>query len=153
TDAAIKATRGIILSYDGKPIPAYYASNCGGFSEDIQNVWPGRDRGVPCWNGRFDGAGESPIDPSTEEGIVQWLEQRPNVFCNHDFNPELPDWTWKNFRWEAEFDGGKLTEMVAKKKDIGRVTKIEPLERGPSGRLKKVRFVGETGTLEVGPEL
>ncbi|MCC7392408.1 hypothetical protein IT571_08650 [Candidatus Sumerlaeota bacterium] len=30
---------------------------------------------------------------------------------------------------------------------------ITPIERGPSGRLKKVKFVGEKGELEVGPEL
>lgn len=153
TDAAIRATRGVILSYDGKPIPAYYASNCGGHSEDIQNVWPGRDRGIPCWDGHFDGAGNGPGNLDTESGAAAWVKGRPEVFCNPDFNPDLPQWTHKNFRWEVETKAEDLTKFVAKKMDIGRITRIEPLERGPSARLMRVRFHGEKGTYEIGPEL
>jgi len=153
TDEAIRATRGIILTYDGKPIPAYYASNSGGFTEDVRNVWPHRDRGIPCYSPRYDGEGDGPSDLNTEEGVRTWIAARPRVFSNADFHENLPDWTKKNFRWEVTTSADDLTTMVAQRKDIGRVTAIEPLERGPSGRLIKVRFVGETGSLEVGPEL
>lgn len=153
TDAAIRATRGVILSYNGKPIPAFYASNCGGHSEDIENVWPVRDRGIPCWSGNFDGAGKGPGNLDTEAGAEAWIKGRPEVFCNPDFHPNLPQWTHKNFRWEVETSADDLTKFVAKKKDVGRVTRIEPLERGPSGRMIKVRFHGEKGTYDIGPEL
>lgn len=37
--AAVDATRGIILTYDGRPIFAAYHSNSGGHTEDSENVW------------------------------------------------------------------------------------------------------------------
>src|SRR5690606_33512984 len=51
-DAAIKATRGLALFHEGEPIGAYYASNCGGFSENAHFVWPDRHPDpVPYWMG------------------------------------------------------------------------------------------------------
>lgn len=37
---AIRETRGLILSYDGRPIDAYYSACCGGVSSLIEEVWP-----------------------------------------------------------------------------------------------------------------
>ena len=153
TDAAIAATRGIVLTYDGRPIPAYYASNSGGFTEDIRNVWPRRDRQIPCYQGSFDGPGEAPTNLHTEDGVRVWVESRPEVFSNPDFHPGLPGWTHKNFRWEVSVTGEELGAMVARRQDIGAITAIEPLGRGHSGRLTAVRMVGTTDSLEVGPEL
>lgn len=42
SDLAVELTRGLILTEHGKPINAYYSSNCGGHSETIKNVWPDR---------------------------------------------------------------------------------------------------------------
>jgi len=36
---AIQETHGEILTYNGRPITAYYHSTCGGKTEDINNVW------------------------------------------------------------------------------------------------------------------
>ncbi len=67
TDAAIKATRGLVLTYKDEPIPAFYASNCGGCSEDAWNVWPSRTGPVPYWSSRFDTA-EAPHDRPQDGG-------------------------------------------------------------------------------------
>ncbi|MHB8731687.1 MAG: SpoIID/LytB domain-containing protein [bacterium] len=37
--AAVDATRGLIVTYDGRPIFAAYHSNSGGHTEDSENVW------------------------------------------------------------------------------------------------------------------
>ena len=37
--AAVEATRGTIITYDGRPIFAAYHSNSGGHTEDSENVW------------------------------------------------------------------------------------------------------------------
>jgi len=153
TDAAIRDTRGVILSYDGKPIPAYYASSCGGYSEDVANVWPHRERGIPCWRAHPDGPGGEGMDLTTEDGIRLWVEGSPEAYCNGAFHDGIPDWAARNFRWDIETLEENLSVMVANREDIGRVLRIEPLERGPSGRLSRVRFVGEEGSFEVGPEL
>ncbi len=41
TDAAVAATTGQVVTYDGKPVVTYYFSSSGGYTESIQNVWPG----------------------------------------------------------------------------------------------------------------
>lgn len=51
TDRAIRETRGEILVYDGQPINAMYTSTAGGYTEDVENVFPEMSgpylRGVP----------------------------------------------------------------------------------------------------------
>ena len=42
SDRAVMEIKSLILSENGKPINAYYASNCGGHSELIKNVWGDR---------------------------------------------------------------------------------------------------------------
>jgi len=43
-NAAVDATKGQILIFDGKPIGAFFSANCGGFTEGIQVVWGTPDR-------------------------------------------------------------------------------------------------------------
>jgi stage II sporulation protein D len=40
TDAAIAGTAGVIATYGGQPIAAFYFSTSGGQTENIENVWP-----------------------------------------------------------------------------------------------------------------
>jgi SpoIID/LytB domain protein len=52
TDAAVAATSGQIVTYDGKPAVTYFFASSGGSTESIQNVWAGATpepwlRGVP----------------------------------------------------------------------------------------------------------
>ena len=156
TTAATKAiddTRGLVLLVDEKPISAYYASNCGGCSDLAGNAWPTREAALPYKDARFDSDAPLPFDLTKEEDIRKWVTTEPDVYCNPKKRKDIPNWTTKNFRWKVETTAEELTKQVAKKKDIGRVKAITPIERGPSGRLKKVKFVGEKGELEVGPEL
>lgn len=41
TDAAVAATSGQIVTYDGRPAVTYFFASSGGHTESIQNVWPG----------------------------------------------------------------------------------------------------------------
>jgi stage II sporulation protein D len=52
TDAAVAATSGQIVTYAGQPVVTYFFSSSGGFTENIENVWPAASpepwlRGVP----------------------------------------------------------------------------------------------------------
>lgn len=154
TDDAIKATRGLIIAQEGESIPAYYASNCGGHSEDIQNVWPDRDRGTTTWDGVFEGPITDPGDLSNDVVLKAWVDDMPQVYCNRQAYPGLPEWVQKNFRWERESTAAEVSEYLkAKGHDIGLVQEIETLDRGVSGRLNNVRFVGTKGDVTIGPEL
>jgi len=41
TDAAVAATSGEIVTYDGVPAVTYYFASSGGYTESVQNVWLG----------------------------------------------------------------------------------------------------------------
>jgi SpoIID/LytB domain protein len=62
TNAAVAATSGQIVTYDGKPAVTYFFASSGGYTESIQNVWTGATpepwlRGVPD---PYDNAGQDP---------------------------------------------------------------------------------------------
>ncbi len=52
TDRAVAETRGIVVTYRGRPINAYYTSTCGGHTEDAENMFDGEPipylKGVAC---------------------------------------------------------------------------------------------------------
>ncbi|MCC5877650.1 MAG: SpoIID/LytB domain-containing protein [Candidatus Sumerlaeia bacterium] len=153
TAEAVAATRGIVLVHNGEPFSAYYASNCGGHSENIENVWPERSGPRPYWTGIPDSDETIDVNLSDSRELRSWLDANPDVCCNPEIYPELPEWTKQNFRWVREFTAEELTAEVARKRDIGRVLAIEPVSRGVSGRMIQARFVGENGSFTVGPEL
>lgn len=62
TDAAVAATRGQVVTYDGVPVLTPFFSSSGGYTESIQDAWPGSAPepwlvGVPD---PYDGAGGNP---------------------------------------------------------------------------------------------
>ena len=59
------------------------------------------------------------------------------------------------YRWTEVYDRKELGELIARRSgvDLGAVKLMEPIERGPSGRIYKLRIEGEKGTLTVGKEL
>jgi stage II sporulation protein D len=62
TNAAVAATRGQVVTYQGRAVVTYFSASSGGHTEDIQNVWLGSTpepwlRGV---DDPYDGAGGNP---------------------------------------------------------------------------------------------
>lgn len=156
SDRAVYETRSLALFHHGEPFGAYYASNCGGYSENVENVWADRSGPKPYWSAHCDSdtTTSCPVDLTDEAALAKYILEPPaDVWCNPQVRHGLPSWSQKNFRWRVEKTADELTALVAKKKDIGRVLAVKPLGRGPSGRLLKAAFVGEKGTFEIGPEL
>ena len=54
---AVKATRGEILTYGGKPIDAFFSANAGGWTEHSENVWGNK---IPYLRGVSDKADKMP---------------------------------------------------------------------------------------------
>ena len=50
-EKAVFETKGEVLTVNDTVISAYYASNCGGHSENIENVWPERSGHAEQWSG------------------------------------------------------------------------------------------------------
>ncbi len=153
SDIAVDATRGIILSEEGMPINAYYASNCGGHSELIKNVWPDRPKPESYKVAVSDAEERVFLDISTEIKAREWIESEPDVYCNPNLTTELPEWSRKNFRWKREYTIDEITKMISGEKNRGKLINIIPLERGASGRIYKTRIEFENDSMEVDGEL
>jgi SpoIID/LytB domain protein len=151
TDKAVFETRGLCLLYDNIVIGAYYASNCGGCSENVENVWKSRSGAVPYWSSHFDSDAELKYDPKNNP--EEWIKSNPDVFCNPYFHPELSEWSKKNFRWQVEMTNKELSNNLNEIKQIGILNEIKILERGNSGRIIKARFIGSEDSLDLNSEL
>ncbi len=157
-DEAVNHTRGQVLMYNGHICDTFYASTCGGHTEHNENVWNGEPQ--PYLRGTFDSpyADRLPIDfLQNESRVRQWIESNPDVFCNTTKGdvPEAMNYTKKYFRWQVRYSREELSRIISKKtgEDIGIVNQIVPVERGVSGRLKKIDIRGSRKTITVEKEL
>ena len=159
---AIRQTRGEVLAFDGRPCDARFSKNCGGIIEEYQTAW--RDRAVPYLVALRDARGPDRKPPQLANDLAMraFLENPPPAYCNcHDKSIlgtvlndyDLPDGSL--FRWRVRLAASEATRLVRQKLaiDLGRLLSLEPVERGPSGRIKRLRLVGEQGSLMIGKEL
>lgn len=153
SDLAVEQTRALTLTENGKPINAYYASNCGGHSELIKNVWGDRPALQSYTISQFDWEEQDDIILNEEENVREWIFSNPPSYCNQNINRELPEWSQNNFRWKREFTYDEVSKMTSKGKDLGNLIDIEILERGTSGRAYLAEFVFEEEKIELRGEL
>jgi len=87
SNAAVKASAGVVPSYNGQPIAAFYFSTSGGHTENIENVW--QTSPVPYLKGVDDPYDTfSPLHLWPENPIVHgaaWFEDRLGTY--RDDNP------------------------------------------------------------------
>ena len=149
---AVSETRGEVLTVDGNIISAYYASNCGGYSENIENVWPDRSGPAKQWSGHPDRDGKIQLDLTQADDIREWVNTVPDSWCKPSEN--TPEWSKDHYRWKRTITPDVLSAAVAKKvKDIGMIYDMIPLERGVSGRIYDILFIGEKGHCRLKGEL
>ena len=79
TDAAVAATAGQIVTYDGAPVVTYFSASSGGHTENIEDAWPGSSaspwlRGV---DDPYDGAGGDPYHHWTRQLSLTAGRQAP----------------------------------------------------------------------------
>lgn len=153
TDKAIEETKGIILSENGVPMNAYYASNCGGHSELITNVWPSRKPFKSYKLAKSDNSMAKNLNLQGEEQVKDWINASPDVFCNPDNGTKLPLFSQENFRWQKKYELSSVANMISDDSLKGKLLKINPKKRGPSGRIYHAMFVFESDTMEVKGEL
>ncbi len=160
---AIKETRGLALVYDDEICDARFSKCCGGMTENYRAAW--EDRDIPYLSGVYDGL-RLPVDipwPLDQETAAeQWIMNSPPVYCNTTepiliqqilpaFDQETPDF----FRWEVTYEQDELQAIIQRKLnlELGAILALEPLKRGVSGRIVKLRIVGERASIVIGKEL
>lgn len=148
TDNAVDATRGMVLMRGDTLIDAVYSANCGGHTENNENVWSSRPektlRGVSELFSNPDSF-DSPI-PSSQ--LAKWLKTTPHAYCADPRAGSV-----HNFRWRVSFTAKKMNRAVNRYYRVGTVKDIRVLRRGVSGRALRVRIVGSRDSVTIYKEL
>ncbi len=156
---AVAATRGMFLVYDGRVCDARFSKACGGLTERFENCW--EDVSVPYLQSVSDSS--QPHHPiSDEQQAEEWIVSHHQAYCNTtDGNvlrqvlPSFDRETTDFFRWKVEYHREELEELIRLKSgiDFGTLLNLSPVQRGPSGRIVKLKIEGTKKTLVVGKEL
>lgn len=160
---AIQATRGQSLTFGGELCDARFSKSCGGMTESFDAAWA--DQRFEYLAASYDGEefpSEFKLPLSDEANAEMWIRQSPQAFCKTTdakvLSRILPDFdraTSDFYRWRVTIAQQELQELLRRKLGIefGAIHKLESVERAASGRLVKLRIVGERETLVIGKEL
>ena len=163
---AIAATRGQVLTSDGKICDARFSKCCGGAFEEFQYCW--EDVKYPYlakqrdWKVTSDELQATSDDLTQEAEADRWIRTSPEAFCNttdkrvlsqvlNNYDQETTDF----YRWKVEYAQDELSALILKRSgiDYGQIIDLIPIARGTSGRLWKLKIVGTKRTLTIGKEL
>lgn len=133
---AIRQTYGQILMSGDEICDARFSKCCGGITEEYRY----------CWENIHKPYLLSVADPFCNTDDREVLSQVLN-----DYDQETNDF----YRWTVTITKQRVRQLVKEKIgiDLGEVVALEPVERGPSGRLSMLRFVGTAQTVVIGKEL
>ena len=160
---AVKATRGRLLMYDKKICDARYSKCCGGATEEFENCW--ENTHYPYLSSIRDTDKEENLplpDLTKEEEAERWIRKAPKSFCDtHDkkilsqilnnYDQETTDF----YRWKVRYTQAELAKLIRTntKSDYGDIIDLIPVQRGPSGRICKLKIVGTLKTFTIGKEM
>lgn len=162
---AIDQTWGEVLTYDGKICDARFSKCCGGMTERFASCWENVD--YPYLAALPDAPSGEPVPDLTDEAEAErWImgenSEVSEAFCNtadqavlsqvlNDYDLETKDF----FRWKVSYTRRELSELISSRSghDIGLLESLEPLRRGPSGRITLLRIRGSRLSMTVGKEL
>ncbi|MFN7944744.1 MAG: SpoIID/LytB domain-containing protein [Blastocatellia bacterium] len=161
--SVIRDTAGQVLIFDDAICDARFSKSCGGMVEQYQSAW--EDASIPYLTPLYDGE-QFPAGyelPLTDEASAQrWILNTPPAFC-HTSDPTiltriLPDFdqeTTDFYRWRVTIRQDELQALLQQKlgTDFGAILSLEPVERGPSGRIVRLRITGEKEVMVIGKEL
>jgi len=156
--AAVEATAGLVLKVNGQIADAVYSGVCGGHTENNEAIWDGAPQ--PHLRGIFDGPGK----PDLLRGLLQrddvvakWVRNKPPVYCNTVSTP-VPaalQYTRKYFRWQVKESRQNLEKYIsdATGRSFGELLNLVPLQRGVSGRIRRLRVIGSRASFEIDKDL
>ncbi len=153
---AVFETEGEVLFYGDEVCDTRFSKICGGISEAFEHVWGGE--GKPYLVSVADTLEDVEFPVNTEEKARQFIDSEPAGYCNlNSFKniPEYLEFAKPFFRWEVSYTKAELSRIFRKKTglDIGEIEDLIPLERGNSGRIKKLKVVGKRGERIINGEL
>ncbi len=161
-DRAVADTRGMVLTNNGLICDTRFSKCCGGAFERFENCWQPMAHSYLVGKTDADGNAGLP-DLTDEDNARRWIMSRPQAFCSdatasvlgqvlNDFDiNSTPDF----YRWTVRYGEDELSRLIARRSgiDFGRIKELVPLSRGSSGRIYRLKIVGEKCSRIVGKEL
>ena len=164
---ALKTTSGEVIMYDDAVCDARFYKCCGGITEKFENVWEPVVH--PYLTKVIDDTAchPSPVthyntDLTNEDNARIWILGNPPAYCNtrnervlsqvlNDYDQETQDF----YRWEVLLKQSEIKALLLRKVgiDVGNVLDLLPIERGVSGRMIRLKVVGDEQTITIGKEL
>ena len=132
----IDETWGQVLRYDGQLCDTRYSKCCGGLTELFSTCWEDIDYPyLQCVEDPW-------CDCENDAVLAQVL---------NDYDQQTRDF----HDWTVRYTPEELSALVRERTgtDFGDIQALEPVERGPSGRIKYLRIVGNKHTETLGKEL
>lgn len=151
---AIDATWGQVLTFGGELCDARFSKCCGGTTELFSTCWASDDKAyLPALP---DTPGHLPLDTANADGtiVVPFCSLADSPLLARVFNSYDRE-TTDFYRWTQVYELRELSALVREKSgvDIGELTALEPLAKGASGRIFRLRVVGTKNSFIVGKEL
>ena len=152
---AVNATRGELLLYAGRICDARFSKCCGAVTEQYSTAW--EDQDIPYLKSIYDG----PVE-SYSYGAESLIRSEPPAYCNtRDVNllarilPGFDQETQDFYRWRVEYSPEELRDLVKARLgvDLGSIRDLQSLARGASGRIYRLKIIGERDYLVIGKEL
>jgi SpoIID/LytB domain protein len=145
TDEAIAATRGKVLVREagGGLIDVRYSADCGGHGEHKETIWGGDPD--PVLRGKRDAPVADRFSGAIGEREVASFVASDDAgsYCGGGKHAK------GRHRWTARLDPIELGRRVGEEQPVGRVLALEPLARGVSGRITKLRVRGDRGSATI----
>ncbi|MCE5231374.1 SpoIID/LytB domain-containing protein [bacterium] len=147
---AADGTRGEILIYHGEPVDAVYSHSCGGTISTASDVWGTRNAG---WSrNQYDTVEASAPDLSDWQSAHEFTSNHGKSLCNPG-NDGYPNYGHGTFRWSKTYSGAAFSEMADRMYNTGRVRDVVIDKRTASGRVSRMRIIGENREVEIHREL
>ncbi len=152
---------GAILAFGDEIADARYSKSCGGIAEAYSIAW--EDWSIPymapvvCGPVTSDTCIDSKIGFADEAVFQDILNYPPGVACNPKSAPYPAscEEMSKLYRWQKRLSKNELNSLIEERipVKIGYVQELQPLQRGESGRIAWLRFIGTDATVTIGKEL
>ncbi len=161
-DVGTTSLKMVLFDENGEVCDARFSKCCGGITELFENCWEPQSHSY-LKSFSDDKKHESKNLPMTETQARNFiLSEQETDFCNtkdarilrevlNSYDQETPDF----YRWTIRYSQSELSSLIQNRSgiDFGKILDLVPILRGPSGRIVKLKIVGEKRSLIIGKEL
>lgn len=167
--AAVKATYGQVIQYDGKPITAYYFSASCGHTANVEDVWMNAGPAAYLRGKPQNVEEQKVVDLSQETAFRQFLQDtklltydsdspwyRWTVFLSYEDMTKTVNQTLAD-RYKVQPEAIRTKTATGSYESIplssiGTVKELQVVERGSGGLITKLRIVGTKQTVQIEKE-